>query len=68
MEEFKKRLLEELTELSDRLLKLNAALFSSNFEGKVGKTQYDLMLAQSSAMTDYKIALESRIADLGINN
>lgn len=66
MEEFKVRLLEEYNQLLDRLTKLKSALVSSNFEDKVGKTQYDLMIKQSSAMLDYALILKSRMIDLEI--
>lgn len=66
MEEYKVRLLEEYKQLMDRLTKLKSALVSSNFEDKVGKIQYNLMMKQSSAMLDYALILKSRIIDLEI--
>ena len=68
MDELKKKeLVEEYILLIQRLTKLINALDSEGFEDKVGKKQYDLMMNQRLAMTNYSVILEHRLADLGIN-
>lgn len=68
MDELKKKeLVEEYILLIQRLTKLINALDSEGFEDKVGKKQYDLMINQRLAMTNYSVILEHRLADLGIN-
>ena len=67
MDELKKELVEEYILLIHRLTKLINALDSEGFEDKVGKKQYDLMMNQRLAMTNYSVILEHRLADLGIN-
>ena len=67
MDELKKELVEEYILLIQRLTKLINSLDSEGFEDKVGKKQYDLMMNQRLAMTNYSVILEHRLADLGIN-
>ena len=67
MDELKKELVEEYILLIQRLTKLINSLDSEGFENKVGKKQYDLMMNQRLAMTNYSVILEHRLADLGIN-
>ena len=67
MDELKKELVEEYILLIQRLTKLINLLDSEGFEDKVGKKQYDLMMNQRLAMTNYSVILEHRLADLGIN-
>ena len=67
MNELKKELVEEYILLIQRLTKLINLLDSEGFEDKVGKKQYDLMMNQRLAMTNYSVILEHRLADLGIN-
>ena len=67
MDELKKELIEEYILLIHRLTKLINALDSEGFKDKVGKKQYDLMMNQRLAMTNYSVILEHRLADLGIN-
>lgn len=66
MEDFQKRMLDEHSELVERLGKLNAALKKEGFLMKVGERQYKLMVKQSVGMTTYLEALESRMTDMNI--
>ena len=50
MEDFQKRMLDEHSELKDRLTKLNAALAKYGFREKVGDYQYKLMKEQAQGM------------------
>ena len=43
MEDYQKRMLDEHSELKDRLTKLNAALAKDGFREKVGDYQFKLM-------------------------
>ena len=53
MEDFQKRMLDEHSELKDRLTKLNAALAKYGFREKVGDYQYKLMKEQAQGMEMY---------------
>ena len=64
MEDFKERMCQEHSELSDRLGKLNVALCKDGFREKVGDYQFKLMKEQSLAMAAYKKALGERYDDL----
>lgn len=66
MEDFKKRMCEEYTELKERLTKLDDALGKDNFKEKVGNIQWKLMREQSVGMHMYLRALEGRLKDLKI--
>ncbi len=66
MEDYQKRMLDEHSELVERLGKLNAALNKEGFLQKVGDYQYKLMIKQSIGMTIYIEALEYRMTDMGI--
>lgn len=68
MEDFKKRMCDEHTELIERLIKLNAALSKEGFREKVGDYQYELMLLQLQGMDKYLGALEDRMKNMGIND
>ena len=68
MEDFQKRMLDEHSELKDRLAKLNAALDKDGFREKVGDYQFKLMKEQSLGMKKYYIALTSRLTDMGLLN
>lgn len=67
MEEFKKRMLDEHSELKERLTKLDAALRKEGFREKVGNYQYRMMQEQAFGMEKYLIALTARMKDLGID-
>lgn len=68
MQEFQKRMLDELNELEDRKSKLLAAINSEGFEQKVGTKQYYLMVWQYQSMHSYHNALLERCVDMGIAN
>ncbi len=68
MEDFKKRMCDEHTELKERLTKLNAALGKDGFREKVGDYQYKLMVEQAQGMEKYLKALEARMKDMDIND
>lgn len=67
MEEYQKRMLDEHSQLVERLSKLNASLEKEGFLQKVGITQFTLMTKQKLGMTSYLEALEDRMRDMGIN-
>lgn len=67
MEEFQKRMLDEHSQLVERLNKLNAALEKDGFLQKVGICQFTLMTKQKLGMTSYLEALEDRMKDMGID-
>lgn len=67
MEDYQKRMLDEHSELKDRLTKLNAALKKEGFLQKVGEHQYKLMVKQSVGMTTYLEALEYRMVDMNLD-
>ena len=67
MEDFQKRMLNEHSELSERMHKLQAALVKDGFREKVGDYQYKLMKEQAQGMEMYYKALTSRMADMGID-
>ncbi len=66
MEDFQKRMLDEHSELKERLTKLNAALSKDGFREKVGDYQYKLMKKQAHGMEEYLSALEGRLVDMGL--
>lgn len=73
MEDFEIRLIEEKTELSNRIDKLGNSLFKEGgfdlnmeFYEKVGSYQFVLMLRQLDAMVQYYLVLQQRMDDLGI--
>ena len=66
MEEFQKRMLNEQSELGDRLIKLKKALAKEGFREKVGDYQYKLMKEQAQGMQMYYKALTSRLCDMGL--
>lgn len=63
---FKDRMIQEYSELGDRLDKLNNALNKDGFKDKVGEKQYNLMCIQDRVMTEYWNVLRDRMKDLGI--
>lgn len=66
MEDFKKRMLDEHCELSERMHKLEAALAKDGFREKVGDYQYKLMQEQAQGMEMYYKALTARMNDMGL--
>lgn len=66
MEDYQKRMLDEHSELKERLTKLNAALSKDDFREKVGDTQYELTKKQAHGMTEYLSALEARLVDMNL--
>ena len=66
MEDFQKRMLDEHSELSERLHKLEAALAKDGFREKVGDYQFKLMKEQAQGMEMYFKALTSRMVDMGL--
>lgn len=66
MEDYQKRMLDEHSELKDRLLKLNAALAKDGLREKVGDYQFKLMKEQSLGMKKYYLALTARLTDMGL--
>lgn len=67
MEDSQKRMLDEHSELVERLGKLNAALKKEGFLLKVGERQYRLIMKQFVGMTTYLEALEYRMADMNLD-
>lgn len=67
MEDYQKRMLDEHSQLVERLSKLNAALEKDGFLQKVGICQFTLMTKQKLGMTSYLEALEDRMRDMGID-
>lgn len=63
---FKDRMIQEYSELGDRLDKLNNALNKDGFKDKVEEKQYNLMCIQDRVMTEYWNVLRDRMKDLGI--
>lgn len=66
MEDWKVRLVEEYTQLLERMEKLSIALNKEEFYEKVGRVQHFYMVSQYTGMRIYKEALEDRLKDLGI--
>ena len=66
MEDFKERMCQEHSELSDRLGKLNVALCKDGFREKVGAYQFKLMKGQALGMDMYHFALTARLIDMGL--
>lgn len=66
MEDYQKRMLDEHSDLKDRLAKLNAALAKDGFREKVGDYQFKLMKEQALSMQKYFIALTARLNDMGL--
>ena len=66
MEDFKERMCQEHSELSDRLGKLNVALCKDGFREKVGDYQFKLMKEQALGMDKYHLALTARLIDMGL--
>ncbi len=66
MEDYQKRMLDEHSELKERLTKLNAVLCKDGFREKVGDYQYKLMKKQAHGMEEYLSALEGRLIDKGL--
>lgn len=66
MEDFKKRMLNEHSELGEHLHKLETALAKDGFREKVGDYQYKLMKEQAQGMEMYFKALTMRLADMGL--
>ena len=66
MENFQKRMLDEQSELKERLAKLNVALVKDGFREKVGDYQFKLMKEQAQGMEKYFAALTARMKDMGI--
>lgn len=66
MEDYQKRMLDEHSDLKDRLAKLNAALAKDGFREKVGDYQFKLMKEQALGMQKYFIALTARLNDMGL--
>ena len=66
MEDFQKRMLNEHSELSERMHKLEAALAKDGFREKVGDYQYKLMKEQAQGMEMYFKALTARMDDMGL--
>ncbi len=66
MEDYQKRMLDEYSELKERLTKLNAALCKDGFCEKVGGYQYKLMKKQAHGMEEYLSALEGRLVDMDL--
>ena len=68
MEDFKRRLLEEYTQLQDRFNKLDEALSSEGFPDKVGPFQYNMMILQYHGMATYLSALKLRLDNLDLTD
>lgn len=66
MEEYQKRMLDEHSELKERLTKLNEALGKDGFREKVGDYQYKLMKEQAKGMEIYCHALTKRLIDMDL--
>lgn len=63
-EAFLQRLMIKEEELGTKLVALSTALESPGFSERVGKTQFDLLNLQRSAMSTYRQILRIRISDL----
>lgn len=66
MEDFKERMCQEHSELSERIGKLNVALCNAGFREKVGDYQFKLMKEQALYMEKYYLALTARLVDMGL--
>lgn len=66
MEDFKERMCQEHSELSERIGKLNVALCNDGFREKVGDYQFKLMKEQALGMEKYYLALTARLVDMGL--
>lgn len=66
MEDFKVRMCQEHSELSERLGKLNVALCKDGFREKIGDYQFKLMTEQELGMEKYYLALTARLVDMGL--
>lgn len=66
MEDFKVRMCQEHSELSERLGKLNVALCKDGFREKIGDYQFKLMTEQALGMEKYYLALTARLVDMGL--
>ena len=66
MEDFKERMCQEHSELSERIGKLNVALCNDGFREKVGDYQFELMKEQALGMEKYYLALTARLVDMGL--
>lgn len=63
METFKERLVEEQTQLEEKLIKLNA-FNSSEKVNEIDEVQRDLLLVQAGAMYTYNECLKARLKRL----
>lgn len=61
---FLERLIEEQSQLQEKIEKLKTALASEGFVEKVGVYQFKLLSLQYNAMETYKEVLDLRIEDL----
>jgi|KBSMisStandDraft_5_1062788.scaffolds.fasta_scaffold01160_20 hypothetical protein len=61
MKEYQKRVVEEKTELDNKLVKLNNFIESDRFED-VDEEEQERLTRQGIAMQDYSLILEERIA------
>lgn len=66
MEDFKVRMCQEHSELSERLGKLNVALCKDGFREKIGDYSFMLMTEQALGMEKYYLALTARLVDMGL--
>ena len=66
MDDFKERMCQEHSELSERIGKLNVALCKDGFREKVGDYQFKLMKEQALGMEKYYLALTARLVDMGL--
>jgi len=61
MKEYQKRVVEEKTELDNKLVKLNNFIESDRFED-IDEEEQERLTRQGIAMQDYSLILEERIA------
>jgi len=61
MKEYQKRVVEEKTDLDNKLIKLNNFIESDKFEEQDEEEQ-DRLTRQGAAMQEYSVCLEERIA------
>ena len=66
IEDWQQRLIDETIDLAKRHNKLGSALFSDDFDKKVGDTQFNLMKKQFDVMTGYLGILSARLTDLNL--
>ena len=66
MDDFKERMCQEHSELSERIGKLNVDLCNDCFREKVGDYQFELMKEQALYMEKYYLALTARLVDMGL--